>query len=689
MDKRIAYLIPALLVAVIALTAVTATDADGANSITSAEYVYDSESPSESVIKVTLQERPSGTCTGVVVSWNGTVIVTNPSLPAVEKIKFKTGVLDDGVYTVAISGAGFDDSVQVVVGEVTVSLGEFEKSLKAGEEFTLSPTVGPSGMPQTVVWTTSNGTVATVGSDGKVTAHAVGTAVITATVSGYPDVSAGCTVTVEPTPVDNISLDQTSLTLEHRAAGQLTATVSPEAATDRSVTWSSDHPEIASVDSTGKVTAVSPGKATITVTANDGSGKAATCTVTVSKIAVTGVEIEVGGYTITGETIERFRTQTLSLTASVSPEYASYPAVTWTSSDEDVATVGSDGKVTAVFAGEATITATADGVIASFTLKVNDYTPSDVVATVGSTDCMSLYDAVEAAKDGLTIVLRKDTESSLIVPEDARITFDMNGFSCGGIWNRGDLTVTGNGSVSSTSAGGSAMAIVNAGTMEILNGTFTAAADDGTSASSSVVVVNMGGKLTVSGGSFVATGGVAVESANYDGSDASLKIVGGSFEGKIAVIAGVDDSSSGSSVVSISGGRFVGSTADLVVLGDLDITVSGGTFPSKQWLSTSYSQGSVSEEFDGTLVISGGSFGSTVPSKYLAKGYVSFPTTGSMYSVVPSSSIDDDDDPTPTPGPTPSYDDDDDSGSVKIVAIAAACVVVAAIAVFVLAERRD
>lgn len=687
MDKRIAYLIPALLVAVIALTAVTAMDADGANSITDARYISDGD---ESGIQVTLEGVPAGTCRGTVVNWKGEPLVTNPAMTIpVNKVYFETGELENGVYTVSISGTDFDVSTQVVVGEVTVSLNESEKSLKAGEKFTPSPTVGPSGMPQTVVWTTSNGTVATVGSDGKVTARAVGTAVITAAVSGYPDVTAGCTVTVEPTPVEEVALDQTSMALEHRAVGQLTATVSPETATDRSVTWSSDHPEIASVDSDGKVTAVSPGSAAITVTANDGSGVTATCTVTVTKIAVTEVEIEVGGFTITGETIERFRTQTLSLNATVTPEYASYPAVTWTSGNDSVATVGSDGKVTAVSAGEATITATADEVSVSFTLKVNDYTPSDVVATVGSTDCMTLYDAVEAAKDGLTIVLRKNTASSLIVPEDARITFDMNGFSCGGIWNRGDLTVTGNGSVSMTSADGSAMAIVNAGTMEILNGTFTVAAEGSTSAYDGVVVVNMGGKLTISGGSFVAADGVAVESANYDGSDASLKIVGGSFEGKIAVMAGVDDSSSGSSVVSISGGRFVGSTADLVLVGDADITVSGGTFPSKQWLSTSYSQGSVSEEFDGTLVISGGSFGSTVPSKYLAKGYVSFPTTGSMYSVVPSSSIDDDDDPTPTPGPTPSYDDDDDSGSVKIVAIAAACVIVAVIAVFILAERRD
>ncbi len=85
-------------------------------------------------------------------------------------------------------------------------------------------------------------------------------------------------------PVTGVSLDKSSITLNEGDTDTLTATVKPDTATNRTVTWSSDKPEIASVDNDGMVTAESPGQATITVTTNDGK-KTANCLVTVNAAA--------------------------------------------------------------------------------------------------------------------------------------------------------------------------------------------------------------------------------------------------------------------------------------------------------------------------------------------------------------------------------------------------------------------
>ena len=84
--------------------------------------------------------------------------------------------------------------------------------------------------------------------------------------------------------VDEITLSQSAAELIEGESLQLTATVSPDDAEDQSISWSSNHPRVATVDHAGKVTAIAPGTATITVTANDGSGVSAQCEVTVNEL---------------------------------------------------------------------------------------------------------------------------------------------------------------------------------------------------------------------------------------------------------------------------------------------------------------------------------------------------------------------------------------------------------------------
>lgn len=150
-------------------------------------------------------------------------------------------------------------------------------------------------------------------------------------------------------PVAEISLDQTSISLEPGQSTVLTALIKPANATDKTVTWTSSNSNVATVND-GKVTAIAEGSATITATAG---GKSATCFVTV-KIKT----IEVSSVSLDKTEITLIEGDSQKLTATVKPDNATDKTVTWTSSNNNVATVD-DGTVRAIAEGSATITATA------------------------------------------------------------------------------------------------------------------------------------------------------------------------------------------------------------------------------------------------------------------------------------------------------------------------------------------
>ena len=194
--------------------------------------------------------------------------------------------LNTGNYTLTVNGGTLTDNVtgDVIYKVTGVSLSPKTLSLNPGKGGTLTATITPSNATsQNVTWKSSDTKVATV-DNGLVTAVAEGTATITVTTTdgNFEDT---CTVTVtQPaeTPVTSVTLDKTSLTLDVGGSDTLTATVKPDNATDKAVTWSSSNENVATVDQNGNVKAVGAGTATITAAASDGSGKTATCEVTVN-----------------------------------------------------------------------------------------------------------------------------------------------------------------------------------------------------------------------------------------------------------------------------------------------------------------------------------------------------------------------------------------------------------------------
>ena len=225
-----------------------------------------------------------------------------------------------------------------------------------GESAVLSASVSPeAASDRAVAWSSSDRSVATVDKAGTVHGLRPGTATVTATAEGK---SGTCAVTVKAKAVNvtEVTLDKTELTLTEGETETLTATVKPDNADNRKVTWSSDKTEIATVDGAGKVTAVKPGEAVVTVTTEDG-GKTATCKVTVKAKVIGGTEV-----TLDRTELTLTEGETETLTATVRPDNADNRKVTWSSDKTEVATVDGAGRVTAVKAGEAVVTVpTEDG----------------------------------------------------------------------------------------------------------------------------------------------------------------------------------------------------------------------------------------------------------------------------------------------------------------------------------------
>ena len=248
----------------------------------------------------------------------------------------------------------------IVVEEI--SFNKTSVSLKAGETVTLTATVKPDdATDKTVTWSTSDASVATVNdgvatvNDGVVTAKKVGTATITAKAG---DKSATCVITVVATPVTSVTLNKTSASLKAGETVTLRATVKPDDATDKTVTWGSSDESVAKVEN-GIVTAIGKGLSTITAKAGDTPAK---CMVKVS--------VPVENVTLNKTELVLQKGQEELLVALVSPDDATDKTINWSSSNVSVVRVDQNGAVAAEGAGTAVITASAGTKLATCTITV-------------------------------------------------------------------------------------------------------------------------------------------------------------------------------------------------------------------------------------------------------------------------------------------------------------------------------
>lgn len=277
----------------------------------------------------------------------------------------------DGTATITASAGGKSATCNVkvsakIVAVTSITLDKTSLSMQVGDTETLTATIKPEdATDKTIVWTSSDEAVVSV-SNGKITALKSGKATITAKSSTC---SAECMVTVSVN-TESITLDKTTLSLAVGESATLTATVKPDDATDKTVTWSSSDESVVKVDN-GKVTARKSG--TSTVSAKCG-GKTAECVVTVS--------VPVSSITLDKTALSLALGESVTLIATVKPDDATDKTVVWYSSDESIAKVD-NGKVMALKIGFAIVTATA----ANFSVSCNvTVTHPDNIIYYTSTD---------------------------------------------------------------------------------------------------------------------------------------------------------------------------------------------------------------------------------------------------------------------------------------------------------------
>ena len=274
---------------------------------------------------------------------------------------------------VKITNIAVPDAVTVEKGEAVVLPVAFgtddapavtPETAATGESAETDEKLAKAASKLTVEWTSSDESVATVDATGMVVAVSAGEADITASVTDS-EMSAVCKVTVKVAAKDITVPDNLNVKLNDGNEATVEATVSPADATDVKVSYASTDEAVATVDKDGRVQVLQPGECDIVTTLTQEDKKV------VEKKTHIKAYYEVEGITL--DKTEGILTagNTVALNATVLPEeIADETTVTWTSSDEKVATVDENGKVTAIAAGEATITANAGEKSATYKLTV-------------------------------------------------------------------------------------------------------------------------------------------------------------------------------------------------------------------------------------------------------------------------------------------------------------------------------
>lgn len=298
------------------------------------------------------------------------------------------------------NGVTYSDKISVNVNPVKVTSVSISESsgktdVSIGESVTLEIDAIPTeASGYTVEWAQTSedgGAVIISGDDSTVTVtgQTAGNVSITATVTNYD----GSSVTSSAYNLEVKTVPVSGITIKNEAGGvlgiggemKLDVEIQPSNATNKVLAWESSDPDVATVAEDGTIRGVSEGTTTITVRSTDGSDVSATYQLTVETVHVTGVTLDT-------DSVELAVNGTCTLVADVQPANAGNKAMSWSSSDPNVATVSDSGVVTAVSAGEAVITVTTEDGTFTDTCTVTVIAGYNVifVSDHGSVDTSSL-----------------------------------------------------------------------------------------------------------------------------------------------------------------------------------------------------------------------------------------------------------------------------------------------------------
>ena len=336
---------------------------------------------------------PADTDADKTITWSS----TDTSVATVENGKVTAiGGGETEIKATTVNGLEAICKVKVEVPLTSISI-KTETSIQFGQTEKLEVTYNPvdTTADKTIAWESADEAIAKVSTDGTIEGVGVGETTITATASNGQKVT--CKVTVLPVELNSISITEQNIILNKGENETLTVTYNPENTTeDKTVTWESSNEDAVTVSEDGVITAVGAGNATITAKVGD-------------KTATTQVEVKVPLENISLNETEKElnKGDNLQLTVTYNPEDTTADkTVTWTSTDDTVATVDENGKVTALKAGTTYIKA-----------KVEDKEVSCKIDVVVQLTGINLYKDVAEIVKGQTEKL-----TVTLVPEDTTYT---------------------------------------------------------------------------------------------------------------------------------------------------------------------------------------------------------------------------------------------------------------------------
>lgn len=350
-----------------------------------------------------------------------------PAIVSVDESGVVTGLSKGSgkIRAVANDGSGRTGEVNIRVDQQPTSItvnATKGTNVAAGESISLTATVLPANVSnKNVVWTSTDPTIASVNTNGRVTGVKRGTALIICTSVVDGSVSGSIPVSVIQL-VTGITPDSKTATTYVGETVQLGWTISPADADVRDVTFTSDNTRVATVDSNGTVHGLVRGEANITIRAADGSNKSARVTVTVGQ-HVEGITLKPASVTVdTGKTA--------TVTPTIQPNNATNKKVTWTSLDPSIATVNENGRISGLKAGSTVIICASQenpgiqtACPVTVTQKVTSVTvsPESLILQVGDTFPISWTVGPEDATDK-SVKLTSNNRDSATVSQDGTVT---------------------------------------------------------------------------------------------------------------------------------------------------------------------------------------------------------------------------------------------------------------------------
>jgi len=386
------------------------------------------------------------------VTWSITNSTGEASLQDSKIVPLQPGI----IYLVATSteDSNIKDSIAITVdmkavSSITVTGTDGATSIDTDMgTLQMIATIDPTdALWQDYTWSVDNSQVASISSTGKLRAIRNGEVIVKATSKKYPNISGSLTITIsnQSIRVETVTIigaDNVTEISTDNGTLQMEATVLPEYALDKSVTWSVAQTNLASIDAeTGLLTAIANGIVTVTAIANDGSDASGSTNITLNNQVVIVSSIELVGKD--GLTTITTDGGTLHVSATVYPYETDNKDLTWNISDEELATIDQNGLVTAIKNGTITVTAAAQdtsGISGSMTITI-----SGQITLIESIVLSTESNITTISTDGGTLQI-----SATVSPWDASnqsVTYSVSDESLASVSTSGLVTAIKDGTV--------------------------------------------------------------------------------------------------------------------------------------------------------------------------------------------------------------------------------------------------